>query len=376
MSDWNSVSSDDEMWMPAVEVEWITCPDCGKQCRYLLAGCAQAYMKQSKRTYTCYTCGDGAVTHPPCETFGLFNGKVVCLCMHGDINTCARCCSFAFGERYVQLVCISNHYCGDADILHTALSVGADAIIPIPHDVEWCPLLGGKITQCVQCPQLLIDEGHKGQMCHLCQPPDMCGIHDCKDKICNSTIGRQLQSCRAHTYEQFCIECKVFFQSRGKKVRCRACNPNNLVECLTCRTGYNCGSVYMPTRMADPKCLKCHDDQTLHGVFACSMLDDFERMVAWVCKHMRTHARMLTYDAAVVICAMTYESTCQNASKRYKISLMCRNLRESVYAFDNHKCSLSCLVFMRRLPNEIRLKIIEMAKPRQHFIGWIAAPMA
>jgi hypothetical protein len=378
MSDWNSVSSDDDsQWMPAVEEleVVITCPDCGKQCQYLLTGCVQAYTKQSKRTYTCYTCGDGTVTYPPCDTFGLFNGQVVCVCMHGDINACTQCCSFTSGERYVELV-YSWTYGKNEDILHTALSVGADAIIPIPmphDDNEWCPLHGGKITQCIQCPQMLIDKGYQGQLCHLCQPSDTCGMHGCNNICWNSTLGRQLRSCQVHASEQFCIECKVFFQSRGKKYRCRVCNPNNLIECSSCRAGYNYGSVYMPTRMAEPKCLKCVDDPTLHGVFASSQLEDFEHMVAWVLSLVRAP---VTHDAAIVICAMTYESLHPDTSKRYKISLMCRNLRKGIYAFDNNKCSLSCLVFMRRLPNEIRLKIIEMVKRKQHFISWFAAPMA
>jgi hypothetical protein len=130
----------------------------------------------------------------------------------------------------------------------------------------------------------------------------------------------------------------------------------------------------MPTRMAEPKCLKCDtDNSSIHAIFACSTLNDFENTVAWVLSHIKAP---VTHDDAIVICAMTYESMRPDVSRRYKTSLVCRNLREGIYAYDDNKCILSCLVFMRRLPNDIRLKIIDMVMSKQHFLSWFAAPMA
>jgi hypothetical protein len=247
MSDWNSDSDDDSQWMPAVEEYTVTaCPDCGKRCEYLLTGCALAYanVNVAGAGYKCHTCGDGTVTCEPCETFGQFDGMIVCACQHGDLRVCMQCCSFTPGERYVQLtrtLKLDIHPV-TSYILHTDITKQhANATIATDHNGyhHWCPLKGGKVKQCAVCPLMLIDEGHDGQLCHKCRSYDRCGSYGCGSKIQNSTLGRMLQSCRDHTNEQYCIECKVFFQSRGKKYRCRACNPNNLVECSSCRIGYN-----------------------------------------------------------------------------------------------------------------------------------------
>lgn len=171
-----------------------------------------------------------------------------------------------------------------------------------------------------------------------------------------------------------CAEC---VPKKGvRHFRCEKCNPHAMKECADCHLLFNVGNINWPIRGASV-CMPCllgistypcigghwtrgrEYDQplqwSLHSVFVDGCLERFVRFVSSFRRKYSFQYR--NFDDCLVLATMSRES--QDDSQRD-----CPSLAQWMKSGDpltrEHK-SISCLLFMRLLPNDIRLLIIRMA---------------
>jgi hypothetical protein len=329
----------------------IVCPDCPSGARPI-EGCELIDTQNRMHMFACKTCGDGYNQHdnfPACNDYKIIGGHVVCR------HHCGLCpnCTTDYNPNDCYMVQKTNEYWGEKWTVH---KFSHDCFV---EGDKTCPAYGIVQQKCYRDCGNYTKTMLDGAACSECQNKAMCRHTICRERIENSSIGRKFKRCTEHIGTIECIECKSVFRGHGM-LRCINCIPTGSAECRKCNKVLKYGTLLLPLRDMT-KCLRCDDWRggykykgTLHELFISTNFRLFESRVKLVCANVDCDS-----IRALTICAATLQ-TCNGAKPGYLRKLMLRNVQDDESPMD--ESGYACLVLMQhyRLPNDIRLMIIDM----------------
>jgi hypothetical protein len=181
-------------------------------------------------------------------------------------------------------------------------------------------------------------------------------------------------TCVQHIAKNNCLTCGVLFDLKWGKFHCNECNLlNSKKECFTCHQMFVVGCIYWPFK-SHGHCLKCmvtspeitwgsdldQAHATMHKLFIDRTLEKFE-------DHIVAMREKYKISRPLTECLVLATMGSQIAMMRYDVKsirihiMQLRWMRSGNASLCDH-ASVSCLLFMRTLPNDIRMKIMNLVE--------------
>lgn len=345
----------------------IACPNCNRQVQYLASGCFAIFRIED---VSCQTCADGYIISPPCDDYKLIGDAIVC--RHSVDSHCMRCAR-DYDPSKCYMVAIEPIHGGTSTLIHTHQY---DCTV-VCTDSRDCDI---QTQQCANCEGYIMLD-HDGAFCDECFQKEQQEHVDtaCGCIIENSTRGRKMRACDYHIRTADCIECKkafmyVYSHHRPFRFRCNDCMPSASMECINekCKQVYAWGNVGAPNRTMNT-CTYCEVSKGYIGWHHIFVYPEYMRFPATVAAFVAERGWNMPINHALVITASTLEAV--HCDHEVFMEILIRNLKKHAKKIKKHigtdtllpgpvlmieKSAVACMVLMQWLPNDIRLKIIDM----------------
>lgn len=242
----------------------------------------------------------------------------------------------------------------------------------VPYTCDAC-VASQPMQKCGNCGDEMPACEHDDAYCNRCYKNTKCGCYS--HPVENSARGRKLEACSECIITFTCIECKQLHMyadshhEKRQRFRCDACMPGDAIECFKCSNVYVWGNIGAPDRELQSMrtCLHCivkdgMSHYSWHHLFADPTYLRFKDTVAeFVSTNNMTY---LTINDALAVAASTLEAL--KCDHDVFMSIMMANLQTKRMMVKSS--AMAALVLMQWLPNDIRLKILDMVDEHTNVI--------